>query len=79
MRDADGNRWIRCKFCGKIAMEGDFSSYGGKGHMSFGTCKDCSANNPEVCPRYLSGMWRQIARTKRTIWKIHGTQQLSNM
>ena len=48
VRDADGNRWIKCEFCGKIAMEGEFSSYGGKGHINLGTCKECSANNPTV-------------------------------
>lgn len=46
VRDADGNRWIKCEFCGKIAMEGEFGIYGGKGHINLGTCKDCLANNP---------------------------------
>ncbi len=48
VRDADGNRWIKCEFCGKIAMESEFSSYGGTGHINLGTCKECSANNPAV-------------------------------
>lgn len=48
VRDADGNRWIKCEFCGKIAREGEFSSYGGTGHINLGTCRDCSANNPAV-------------------------------
>lgn len=48
VRDADGRRWIKCEFCGKIAVEGEFSSYGGKGHINLGTCKDCSGNNPAV-------------------------------
>lgn len=48
VRDASGNRWIKCEFCGKIAMESEFSSYGGAGHINLGTCKDCSANNPVV-------------------------------
>lgn len=48
VRDADGNRWIKCEFCGKIAMESEFKSYGGAGHINLGTCKDCSANNPAV-------------------------------
>lgn len=48
VRDADGNRWIKCEFCGKIAMDGEFSSYGGKGHINLGTCKECSINNPMV-------------------------------
>lgn len=48
VRDADGNRWIKCEFCGKIAMESEFLSYGGKGHINLGTCRECSANNPMV-------------------------------
>lgn len=44
--DADGNRWIKCEFCGKIATEGAFSFYGGRGRINLGTCKDCLANNP---------------------------------
>lgn len=51
VRDANGNRWIKCEFCGKIAMESDFSSYGGKGHINLGTCKDCSVSNPEVAQK----------------------------
>lgn len=48
VRDADGNRWIKCEFCGKIAKEEGFNSYGGVGHVNLGTCKECSANNPRV-------------------------------
>jgi len=48
VRDANGNRWIKCEFCGKMAMEGDFSFYGGKGHINLGTCKECSVSNPAV-------------------------------
>ncbi len=48
VRDADGNRWIKCEFCGKIAKESEFTSYGGTDHINLGTCKDCSDNNPEV-------------------------------
>lgn len=48
VRDAAGNRWIKCEFCGKIAMENEFSDYGGVGHTNLGTCKECSANNPAV-------------------------------
>lgn len=51
VRDANGNRWIKCEFCGKIAMERDFSSYGGKGHINLGTCKDCSVSNPAVAQK----------------------------
>lgn len=48
VRDADGNRWIKCEFCGKIAKEDEFTSYGGAGHINLGTCKACSAGNPAV-------------------------------
>lgn len=48
VRDADGNRWIKCEFCGKIAMEKEFNLYGGAGHINLGTCKECSANNLAV-------------------------------
>ena len=50
VRDADGNRWIKCEFCGKIAKDSEFSSYGGAigVHLNLGTCKECSVNNPAV-------------------------------
>lgn len=54
VRDAEGNRWIKCEFCGKIAMESEFSSYGGPGHINLGTCKECSSNNPKAKPVYKS-------------------------
>lgn len=44
IRDVDGNRWVKCEFCGKIAMEKEFSSYGGAGRVNLGTCYDCSRN-----------------------------------
>lgn len=48
VRDAEGNRWIKCEFCGKIAKKNVFTSYGGAGHINLGTCKDCSDNNPAI-------------------------------
>ena len=48
VRDADGNRWIKCEYCGLIAMESEFSTYGGAHHINLGTCKECSLNNPAV-------------------------------
>ena len=50
VRDAYGNRWIRCEFCGTIAKDSEFSSYGGAigVHLNLGTCKKCAANNPAV-------------------------------
>ena len=48
VRDAEGNRWIKCEFCGKIAKESEFTSYGGAGHINLGTCKNCSNNNSTV-------------------------------
>lgn len=51
VRDADGNRWIKCEFCGKIARESEFSFYGGMGHINLGTCKDCKVNNPAAAQK----------------------------
>lgn len=48
IRDADGNRWVECEFCGKKAKESEFCSYGGKERINLGTCRECSANNPEA-------------------------------
>lgn len=48
VRDTEGNRWIKCEFCGKIAKENEFTSYGGDGHINLGTCKECSDHNPAV-------------------------------
>jgi len=48
VRDAEGNRWIKCEFCGKIAKDDEFKSYGGDGHINLGTCYECSANNQDV-------------------------------
>ena len=42
IRDAFGNRWIKCEFCGEIAKEEKFVSYGGAGHINLGTCKQCA-------------------------------------
>lgn len=56
VRDAYGNRWIKCEFCGKIAKDSEFSSYGGAigVHLNLGTCKECAANNPATKPSYRS-------------------------
>ena len=48
VRDSEGNRWIKCEFCGKIAEESEFTSYGGACHINLGTCKECSDNNSAV-------------------------------
>ncbi len=39
--DPDGNRWFRCEYCGKIAMESEFPISGGIGRINLGTCKAC--------------------------------------
>ena len=46
--DPEGNRWIRCEFCGKIATDAEFTTYGGAGRVNLGTCYECSENNPAV-------------------------------
>lgn len=46
--DPDGNRLLKCEFCGKIGKVSDFVSYGGRGKMNLGKCKDCLENNPDA-------------------------------
>lgn len=43
VRDAEGNRWIKCEYCGLIAKENEFTSYGGPNHVNLGVCKSCSS------------------------------------
>lgn len=51
IKDAAGNRWIKCEFCGLIAKESEFTSYGGINHMNLGTCNTCAAKK---AAEYLS-------------------------
>lgn len=39
--DPDGNRWIRCRHCGRTDKTAAFSSYGGRCNVNLGTCKSC--------------------------------------
>lgn len=48
VRDAEGNRWVKCEYCEKIAKTDEFVFYGGLGHINLGICRDCSYNNPAV-------------------------------
>lgn len=48
IRDSNGNRLVKCDYCGKVSTDNDFISYGGKNHINFGTCYDCNYNNPKV-------------------------------
>ena len=43
--DADGNRWIKCEYCGLIDKESEFVSYGGLGHKNLGICRACSSKS----------------------------------
>lgn len=43
VRDAEGNRWMKCEYCGMIARENEFTSYGGINHVNLGICKSCSS------------------------------------
>lgn len=48
VKDEDGNRWIKCKACGKIAKDSEFLSYGGAGQINLGICKECSSRDPSL-------------------------------
>ena len=39
--DPDGNRWVKCRYCGRGDKTTAFSSYGGRGSVNLGTCKIC--------------------------------------
>ena len=52
VKDSEGNRWVKCDFCGKIAMENEFGIYGGSGTINRGTCRECERNNPKVKIRF---------------------------
>ncbi len=39
--DEFGRRWVRCKVCGKVAPEREFTIYGGVGRLNIGTCVEC--------------------------------------
>ena len=45
IKDPDGNRLFKCKYCGKISTDGDFISHGGPGEINLGTCRECNKNN----------------------------------
>lgn len=39
--DRFGRRWVKCKVCGKVAPEREFSVYGGQGSLNLGICFAC--------------------------------------
>lgn len=39
--DPDGNRWVKCRYCGRVDKTTAFSSYGGRGSVNLGICKIC--------------------------------------
>ena len=39
--DPDGNRWVRCEFCGYKGKENNFVTFGGTGRVNLGRCKKC--------------------------------------
>lgn len=51
--DSDGIRWVRCKYCGKVDFENEFTFYGGYHHVNLGMCRVCSESpEKEVLPQY---------------------------
>lgn len=47
--DPDGNRWVKCRYCGRVDKTTAFSSYGGRGSVNFGTCKICDRKPVSEC------------------------------
>ena len=48
--DPDGNRWVKCRYCGRVDKTTAFSSYGGRGSVNLGTCKICDRKPVSECP-----------------------------
>ena len=40
--DSFSLRWLKCRFCGEIKLEGEMATYGGREGAKKGTCRDCS-------------------------------------
>lgn len=38
--DSQGNRWFKCRYCGRDGKEGAFISYGGNGEKNLGCCRN---------------------------------------
>lgn len=47
--DPDGNRWVKCRYCGRVDKTTAFSSYGGRGSVNLGTCKICDRKPVSEC------------------------------
>lgn len=41
LKDSAGNRWRKCKFCGKLDAEENFAVYGGSYGNNLGICREC--------------------------------------
>lgn len=43
IRDASGERWVKCECCGKIQRSSEFVSYGGmdRANQNLGKCREC--------------------------------------
>lgn len=39
--DRYGNRWVKCRICGKIKTVDEFWEYGGPDRMNLGRCYEC--------------------------------------
>ncbi|MBR7046250.1 MAG: topoisomerase DNA-binding C4 zinc finger domain-containing protein [Lachnospiraceae bacterium] len=48
--DALGRRWIRCELCGKAATDDAFFTYGGRGRINLGICRECKDKVPARVP-----------------------------
>lgn len=40
-KDRFGRRWVKCRSCGKVAPERQFSMFGGRGCLNLGICTEC--------------------------------------
>ncbi|MBQ1922878.1 MAG: topoisomerase DNA-binding C4 zinc finger domain-containing protein [Lachnospiraceae bacterium] len=52
--DALGRRWVRCEICGKAATDDAFFTYGGRGRINLGICRECKDKVPDKVPSKAS-------------------------
>ena len=62
--DPEGNRWVRCEYCGNLFTAVNFVEYGGIGHANLGKCRECSRKTGiSVLPKYAKKIVPEIIHT----------------
>lgn len=66
--DPNGQRWVRCKYCGKIATTAEFVDYGGVPHLNLGKCNECYKKGAkDVLPQYIRYTKSETTESKPSV------------